>query len=105
LLTRRQRIAVGLAMCLPVPVLAATGLSLPLPSGVYRLATELVAGTAALATHGQAGVAAPQSGRIVLSQHERARLAAVVPAATVSAIPALHLRKLRLAPGPVVPAP
>jgi hypothetical protein len=38
----RDRLLVVLGVCLPVPVFAATGLSLPLPATVERMATELV---------------------------------------------------------------
>jgi hypothetical protein len=38
----QQRILVFLGVCLPVPVFAATGLSIPLPATVERMAAELV---------------------------------------------------------------
>jgi hypothetical protein len=34
----RQKLALGLIVCLPVPVLAGSGLAIPLPSVVYRVA-------------------------------------------------------------------
>src|SRR5688572_29342780 len=37
-----QRIVLFLGVCLPVPLLAATGLSIPLPATVERLAAQLV---------------------------------------------------------------
>ena len=37
-----ERILLALGVCLPVPLLAATGLSLPLPGSVERLAASLV---------------------------------------------------------------
>jgi hypothetical protein len=44
-----QKIAVGLCVALPVPVFAGTGLALPLPSVVYRLAVAAAARTEAVA--------------------------------------------------------
>lgn len=40
--TRLERLVLVLGVCLPVPVFAATGLSLPLPSAVERIAAALV---------------------------------------------------------------
>jgi hypothetical protein len=39
--TIRQRIALALIVCLPVPVLAGSGLAIPLPSVVYRVAVAV----------------------------------------------------------------
>src|SRR5919109_3931950 len=41
--TRWERTLAVLCICLPIPVLAATGLSIPLPAGVERIAALLVA--------------------------------------------------------------
>ncbi|HEV2711550.1 MAG TPA: hypothetical protein VGU26_00510 [Gaiellaceae bacterium] len=63
----RERLLVFLGVCLPVPVLAATGLSVPLPASVERVATELVP-FAHQTTVPEGGVAA---GAIVLTEAER----------------------------------
>jgi hypothetical protein len=39
---RLQQLAVAVGICLPIPLLAATGLSIPLPNSVERLAAALV---------------------------------------------------------------
>jgi hypothetical protein len=70
----RDRLLVVLGVCLPVPVFAATGLSVPLPATVERLATELVPFSARV-TPSAGGVAA---GSIVLTDAER-RAARAVP--------------------------
>jgi hypothetical protein len=46
-----QRLAVGICVALPVPVFAGTGLALPLPSVVYRLAVAAAERTEAVAVH------------------------------------------------------
>jgi hypothetical protein len=63
----RDRLLAVLGVCLPVPVFAATGLSLPLPATVERMATELVP-FAQPVTPREGGVA---SGSIVLTEAER----------------------------------
>jgi hypothetical protein len=63
----RDRLLVVLGVCLPVPVFAATGLSLPLPATVERMATEL-GPVAQPVTPAEGGVA---SGSIVLTEAER----------------------------------
>jgi hypothetical protein len=45
----RQKLALGLAVCLPIPVLAMSGLAVPLPSAVYRVAVAIVQSTEGLA--------------------------------------------------------
>lgn len=63
----RERLLVFLGVCLPVPLFAATGLSLPLPGTVERIATRLVpfGERTALTSGGVAG------GSIVLTDAER----------------------------------
>jgi hypothetical protein len=72
----RERILVFLGVCLPVPVFAATGLSIPLPGPVARMAVELVP-FADVATFAED--TNPTRGAIVLTQAERGRLVRVVP--------------------------
>jgi hypothetical protein len=76
MLRRWERVLVVLAICLPVPVLAATGLSVPLPATVERLAAALVpwAGSARLEANESLIVGA--DGAIVLARHELAGLEA-----------------------------
>src|SRR4051794_638160 len=45
-----ERGVMALALVLPVPLLAAAGLSMPLPDGVYRLGVAAVERTAAVAS-------------------------------------------------------
>jgi hypothetical protein len=45
----RQKVMLAIGFALPVPLLAATGLTLPLPDGVFRLASAVVERTAAIA--------------------------------------------------------
>src|SRR3954468_19765162 len=45
----RQKAMLAIAFALPVPLLAATGLTLPLPDSVYRLASAAVERTVAIA--------------------------------------------------------
>jgi hypothetical protein len=80
----RDRLLVVLGVCLPVPVFAATGLSLPLPATVERMATELVP-FAQPVTGAEGGVA---SGSIVLTEAEQARARLVVAQTRVAAEPA-----------------
>lgn len=61
-----ERLFVVVAVCLPVPALAATGLSIPLPSVVERLAAALVPWAEAATRH----AASPVEGRIVLAPGE-----------------------------------
>jgi hypothetical protein len=69
-LSYRSRALTALAVALPVPLLAALGLSLPLPGTVARLAARLVpfADRSVLA----AGAETPARGRIVTRPHESA---------------------------------
>lgn len=69
-LSYRSRALTALAVALPVPLLAALGLSLPLPGTVARLAARLVpfADRSVLA----AGAETPARGRIVTRPHENA---------------------------------
>src|SRR5918998_4327444 len=74
----RERVLVFLGVCLPVPVFAATGLSVPLPATVERMAAELVPFADAVPL-GDTPV--QTRGAIVLTQAERHRLLIVTPAA------------------------
>lgn len=75
----RERLLVFLGVCLPVPVFAATGLSVPLPATVERIAAELVPfADPVTPADGQAQT----RGSIVLTEAERVRLVVVAdPAA------------------------
>ena len=77
-----------LIVCLPVPMLAASGLAVPLPSVVYRVAVGLAERTQAVAVSvpGFEAVVAettetPRHGLIRLSAHERAAAASASGAA------------------------
>ena len=72
MLRRWERFVIVLAVCLPVPALAATGLSIPLPATVERLAAALVpwANAADLGTEESLTVGA--DGAIVLARYELA---------------------------------
>jgi hypothetical protein len=45
----RQKLALGLLICLPVPLLAMSGLAVPLPTAVYRAAVAIVQSSEGLA--------------------------------------------------------
>lgn len=69
----RSRVLAALAVLLPVPLLAAAGLSLPLPATVERLAAKLVpfgklSAAAAAATHGSIVLAAGEQPGLVLAR-------------------------------------
>jgi hypothetical protein len=49
IVTTWQKVFLGLALCLPIPALSASGLTLPLPSAVYRVAAAFVESTESLA--------------------------------------------------------
>jgi hypothetical protein len=49
IVTGWQKLLLGFALCLPVPALSVSGLALPLPSAVYRLAVAIVESTESLA--------------------------------------------------------
>jgi hypothetical protein len=74
----RERALVFLGVCLPVPVFAATGLSVPLPATVERMAAKLVP-FGDVVPLGDAPV--QTRGAIVLTQPEHRRLLIVTPAA------------------------
>jgi hypothetical protein len=48
-ITAWQKLLLGLAVCLPIPVLALSGLAVPLPTAVYRAAAAFVESTENLA--------------------------------------------------------
>jgi hypothetical protein len=70
--TRVQALAGGLALALLVPALALSGLALPLPSAVYRLAVDLIERTDVLAVGfgSSSSETASGSGAIELTQAE-----------------------------------
>jgi hypothetical protein len=80
---RWERLLVVLGICLPVPLFAATGLTIPLPATVERLAAALVpwVETAMVDPNG-----ALLRGTIILApgEHDQSAAARDVPAATVS---------------------
>jgi hypothetical protein len=49
IVTAGQKLLLGFALCLPIPALSVSGLALPLPSAVYRLAVAIVESTESLA--------------------------------------------------------
>src|ERR671911_3064442 len=81
----RERLLVFLGVCLPVPVLAATGLSVPLPGTVERLAAGLVPFTETVTL---ADAPTSARGSIVLTEEERRRAPASPGAAPSTARPA-----------------
>jgi hypothetical protein len=72
MLRRWERVLVALAVCLPVPVLAATGLSIPLPETVERLAATLVPWGDAAKLEADESLTVGADGAIVLARHELA---------------------------------
>lgn len=76
LLRRWERVLVVLAVCLPVPVLAATGLSIPLPATVERLAAALVPWAGAARLEADESLIVGADGAIVLAHHELAEVQA-----------------------------
>ena len=76
LLRRWERVLVVLAVCLPVPILAATGLSIPLPATVERLAAALVPWAGAARLEADESLIVGADGAIVLAHHELAEVQA-----------------------------
>ena len=70
MLRRWERVLIALAVCLPVPVLAATGLSIPLPATVERLAAALVPWADAASLESDESLTVGADGAIVLAGHE-----------------------------------
>jgi hypothetical protein len=66
---RPEHVALVLGLCLPVPLLAVTGLSIPLPSSVERLAASLVP-WAQSSTLDASGAARGAGGSIIPAQDE-----------------------------------
>jgi hypothetical protein len=73
---RLERALMAVGVCLPVPIMAATGLSVPLPSVVERVAAELVPFAAAAELPGNEPPARGNRGRVVLLVGERPAVAA-----------------------------
>ena len=73
---RLETIAIAIGICLPVPLLAATGLSVPLPNVVERIAAALVpwAEPVAVETAALRGTIVPTA-----AETERRRLPALRP--------------------------
>jgi hypothetical protein len=109
-----QKLALGLIVCLPVPALAGSGLAIPLPSVVYRVAVAFaersheiavrIPGLGAIVDESSDAV---RAGTIRLSQAEAAALAGVTPGVEApSTVPRSRGRAGGLAAGPVdVPGP
>jgi hypothetical protein len=72
LLRRWERVLVVLAVCLPVPAFAATGLSIPLPATVERLAAALVPWAGAARLEADESLIVGADGAIVLAHNELA---------------------------------
>lgn len=49
IVTGWQKLLLGFALCLPIPALSVSGLAVPLPSAVYRVAVAIVESTESLA--------------------------------------------------------
>jgi hypothetical protein len=67
-----ERLLIVLAVCLPVPALAATGLSIPLPATVERLAVALVPWADAANLEAEESLTVGADGAIVLARYELA---------------------------------
>ena len=72
MLRRSERFLIVLAVCLPVPALAATGLSIPLPATVERLAAALVPWANAADLGAEESLTVGADGAIVLARYELA---------------------------------
>lgn len=72
MLRRWERFLIVLAVCLPVPALAATGLSIPLPATVERLAAALVPWADAANVGAEESLIVGADGAIVLAHYELA---------------------------------
>jgi hypothetical protein len=81
MLRRWERVLVFLAVCLPVPVLAATGLSIPLPAPVERLAAALVPWVDTANLEADESLTVGADGAIVLARNELAGIQAGQPTA------------------------
>src|SRR5688500_11832081 len=68
---RVERIVLALGLCLPVPVLAASGLAVPLPTIVERVAAALVPFANADALLADSALASGRSGSIVIVEGEQ----------------------------------
>jgi hypothetical protein len=75
---RFQRAVAALAVCLPVPVCAASGLSLPLPTTVERVAAALVPWIDAVPMSANEALRPGVAGSIVVQANERNVVAAPV---------------------------
>lgn len=82
---RWQRILAVLGVCLPIPLLAATGLSIPLPAPVERIAAALVPWADAATLAANEALAPGARGSIVLLAGEGLAGRAQGPGATASA--------------------
>ncbi|MGH3071598.1 MAG: hypothetical protein ACRDNB_04910, partial [Gaiellaceae bacterium] len=80
----RQNVALAVLICLPLPTLAASGLTIPLPSVIYRIAVGLAEHTRAVVVIDIPGLGAvtadapevPRRGAIKLNAAEVAAMAA-----------------------------
>lgn len=79
---RVQRALAALAVCLPVPICAASGLSLPLPATVERIAAALVPWADAVQMNANEALRAGAKGSIVERAHDPGREASLLPAVT-----------------------
>jgi hypothetical protein len=79
---RVQRALAALAVCLPVPICAASGLSLPLPATVERIAAALVPWADAVQMSANEALPAGAKGSIVQRADEHGRRASLLPAVT-----------------------
>jgi hypothetical protein len=76
-----ERSLIVLGICLPIPLLAATGLSVPLPATVERIAAALVPWMDASAVTENDALLTGTSGEIIRSPSERSEPASPTPAA------------------------
>jgi hypothetical protein len=79
---RVQRALAALAVCLPVPICAASGLSLPLPATVERIAAALVPWADAVQMSANEALRAGAKGSIVERAEGHGRRATLLPAVT-----------------------
>jgi hypothetical protein len=88
-LARRWEIAlIAIGLCVPIPLLAATGLSLPLPATVERLAAALVPWTNAAALKANQALDSGARGSIIRAPGEPAPESPAMPSAAANPRPA-----------------
>jgi len=106
IVTLRQKLLLGLALCLPIPMLSLSGLALPLPSAVYRAAAALGEGAQELAsvfTGARAEAEVRTPGAPAVTPRRQGRPQPASPARTGDAASASSsVRSVRLRPAVVM---